>query len=330
MSVHLSPDYDLLFDDDLVSPSSAHELDTLFPDPTARYDFMALLKGTGMSAPQLSSRLWEGVWSSTLMNDSFGALRRGIETRFAVSETVPDRSRATGRSRRAAFGAWRGQILPGNWMPAPAVVPPDGLVDREERNKDRVRMVLDRYGVVFRELLARETAPFRWGSLFRSLRLMELSGEVVAGYFFEGLSGPQFASRQALRALQPADDGDSVYWMSAVDPASVCGLPIDALRGSYPRRLAGNHLVFFGRKCVMTSLRSGRELTIDLDPADPLLPSCLGVLRHLMTRQFSPIRSITVEKINGQNAGSSPYVDVLKTVFEARTDFRSVMLHRKI
>ena len=61
------------------------------------------------------------------------------------------------------------------------------------------------------------------------------------------------------------------------------------------------------------------ELTIDLDPTDPVLPSCLGVLRHLMTRHFSPIRSITVEKINGLDAGSSPYVDVLKTVFEART-----------
>ena len=330
VSIHLSPDYDLLFDEGREPRATEEGLDTLFPDPTARYDFMALLKRTGMSAPALSSRLWKGVWSSSLVNDSFGALRRGIETRFTVPEAVPDRARATGWSRRAAFSAWRGQVLPGNWMPAPVVEPPDGLVDREERNKDRVRMVLDRYGVVFRELLARETPPFRWGVLFRSLRLMELSGEVVAGYFFEGISGPQFASQQALRMLRRAGDGEPVYWMSAADPASVCGLPIDALRGSYPRRLPGNHLVFRGSRCVMTSMRSGKELTIDLDPADPALPSCLGLLRHLMTRHFRPIRSITVEKINGRDAGSSPYVDVLKTVFDARVDFRSVILHRNI
>ncbi len=329
VTVYLAPDHDLLFDDAVETVSGDDRHRTLFPDSTARYDFMTLLKRTGMQAPALSTLLWEGVWSTTLVNDSFGALRRGLETRFTAPETVADFSRTTGRSRRATFGAWRSQVLPGNWMPVTPVEPPDGLVDREERNKDRVRMVLDRYGIVFRELLARETSPFRWGALFRSLRLMELSGEVVAGYFFEDLAGPQFASHQAFRMLQREFE-DVVFWMSAVDPASVCGLPVDALRGKLPRRIPGNHLVFRGTECVMTSLRSGRELTIDLDPTDADLPSCLGVLRHLMTRHFNPIRSITVEKINGQDAGTGPYVDVLRTVFDAHVDFRSVVLHRKI
>ena len=78
-----------------------------------------------------------------------------------------------------------------------------------------------------RELLAREQPPFRWPDVFRTLRIMELSGEVLAGYFFEGIAGPQFMSPQALRLFRGGLAGNAVFWVSAVDPASVCGLAVD-------------------------------------------------------------------------------------------------------
>ena len=43
------------------------------------------------------------------------------------------------------------------------------------------------------------------------LRLMELAGEVAYGYFFEGLSGPQFAARKALAEVR-RDSGESFAW----------------------------------------------------------------------------------------------------------------------
>ncbi len=49
----------------------------------------------------------------------------------------------------------------------------------EELRRDRVRALLRRYGVLFRELLERELPPLRWGELFRTLRLMELSGRFL-------------------------------------------------------------------------------------------------------------------------------------------------------
>lgn len=91
-----------------------------------------------------------------------------------------------------------------------------------------------------------------------------------------------------------------------------------------------NHLVFRGSEVVVSSGRSGKDLTIDLDPDDLDLPACLGVLRHLMNRSFSPVRSITVEQINGVDAGRSPYVDVFETMFEARTDYKTLILNRRI
>ncbi|MCW0295056.1 hypothetical protein NIL11_26940, partial [Klebsiella pneumoniae] len=96
--------------------------------------------------------------------------------------------------------------------------------------------LLDRYGILFREMLSREAAPFGWPSLFRSLRLMELSGEVLAGYFFHGIPGPQFISHQAFRSLQRQLPEDTIFWFNATDPVSLCGRGLDGMRGILPKR----------------------------------------------------------------------------------------------
>jgi len=139
-------------------------------------------------------------------------------------------------------------------------------LETEERKKDRARLLLDRYGILFRELLQRELAPFRWAGVFRSLRIMELSGEVMAGIFFHGIPGPQFISHQAFRNLQHKLPEDAVYWMNATDPASLCGIQLDSIRGSLPPRLSGTHLVYRGTKLVFISRRNGRELTFNVPP----------------------------------------------------------------
>jgi ATP-dependent Lhr-like helicase len=105
--------------------------------------------------------------------------------------------------------------MPGNWQVLSIPISDADLVEREERNKERARLLLDRYGLVFKELLQNESPPFRWSSVFRALRLMELSGEVMTGYFFEGIPGPQFISHEAFRMLGKKLPEDAVYWMSA-------------------------------------------------------------------------------------------------------------------
>ena len=81
----------------------------------------------------------------------------------------------------------------GFWFRIPRETAERDALDEEEITRDRVRQVLQRYGVVFRELLETELPPLRWPRLFRSLRLMEFSGEVVTGRFFDGIRGLQFA-----------------------------------------------------------------------------------------------------------------------------------------
>jgi ATP-dependent helicase Lhr and Lhr-like helicase len=81
-----------------------------------------------------------------------------------------------------------------------------------ELDKERARMVLARFGVIFRELLEHELPPLRWPRLFRALRLLELSGEIVAGHFFDGIPGLQFATHEAIRKLAHPLPSDRLYW----------------------------------------------------------------------------------------------------------------------
>ena len=128
------------------------------------------------------------------------AVRRGIAGGFRAEEPARDGAR---RSRR--FDRWQAS-RPGGGLLVPRPVAESGqrdALDEEEIARDRIRQVLQRYGVVFREILEAELPPLRWARLFRSLRLMEFSGEVVTGRFFDGIHGLQFALPVGARGARP-------------------------------------------------------------------------------------------------------------------------------
>jgi ATP-dependent Lhr-like helicase len=163
--------------------------------------------------------------------------------------------------------------------------------------------------IIFRELLANELAPLQWRAIFRSLRLMELSGEVLSGYFFEGVSGPQFISPEAFRMLQEPLPQDAVFWVNATDPASLCGLgPVQGL----PPRISSTHLVYHGSKLVMISKRFGKSLDILVTPEDGRLAGYFVFFKDMLSREFNPLQKVSVESINGEPALQSRHADALK------------------
>jgi ATP-dependent Lhr-like helicase len=295
-------------------------IEELFADPRARYDFTTLFHVSNQTPSQLAERLWKAVWQGRVTNDGFLCLRRGMETGFKSASTVPGARRMRRRSPAP---------MPGNWQVLSIPVPDDDLVEREERSKERARLLLDRYGLVFKELLQNESPPFRWSSVFRALRLMELSGEVMTGYFFEGIPGPQFISHEALRMLNRELPENAIYWMSAVDPGSLCGISLEGLKEKLPRRVPGTHLVYHGSRLVLVSQRNGAALTFRVSPEDSHLDKYLGVFRHLLHRKFRPMRRIVVETINEEGASRSPYLEAIRQNFEVSAGHRNVTLYRK-
>lgn len=304
-----------------------------FPDPRGRYDFATLLKIGGHRPPDLYGLLWDAVWQGLISNDSFLALRKGVENRFVLPQNrlrnvKPTRRRRTGGHRLTFAKMTAPKPFAGNWFQLPFPETPDDPMTLETYNKDRVRLLLDRYGILFREILMRELPSFRWPPLFRSLRLMELSGEILTGYFFSGIPGLQFISQRAFRLLQQKLPHKAIYWINAMDPASLCGVALDSLKSTLPKRLKSTHVVYKGTEVVLISKRNGKDLEFKISPRDPDLQHYLGPLHHLLLRSFLPMRSISVETINRDNAARSPFVDPLRTAFDVVVDYKKVTLYR--
>jgi ATP-dependent Lhr-like helicase len=329
-------DLDLLQEDipQLFSEEPRQEvpLRELFPDPGGRYDFSTLLRHAQVGPANLTEKLWNGVWQGRVTNDAFLPLRQAVMNKFKTPDLMAGEERPPrrwGHRRSSLAKRKKSRFFAGNWHLVPSAELSEDLLEMEERRKDRARLLLERYGVLFRELLQRELPALSWSGVFRALRIMELGGEVFAGYFFKGIPGPQFISPQALHMLQRKLPEDSVYWMNAADPASLCGVQLESLRGSLPPRLSTTHLVYRGIHLSMISRRTGRDLQFLVPPDDPHLPEYLGFFRHLLCRQFRPVRRIAVEMINGEDAPQSPYVPALRNSFDVLLDYRQVNLFLK-
>jgi ATP-dependent Lhr-like helicase len=306
-----------------------------FPDNRGRYSLSDLLNDPPDTPNRALQELWAGVWAGKVTNDTAMALRQGIAQGFKPGgqpqENAPARlsmGRPRRYRRRSAGRLSAGSI--GNWHLVRKPYPPESLLEMEELVKDRVRLLLDRYGILFRQLLARERPVFQWASIFRPLRLMELSGEVIAGCFFNDIAGPQFVSPNMLRLLKKRLPGDALFWINAIDPASLCGLGVDALKGQLPRRVVTTHLVYLGSRLAMASRRRGKSLDIHLPAAHQRLGDCFGLFDHLLGRKVNPLKSITVETINGEDAAGSPYLEVLAKRFDTVPEMGRVTVYGRL
>jgi ATP-dependent Lhr-like helicase len=285
------------------------ELSGLFPGPVGRYSLPDIVRFSKSDSRSATKKLWDLAWRGLAANDAFAAVRQGILTDFA-----PIRLKLEGRRPfRPGAGRWRlPQPFPGNWR----VLSIEGMekdpIDEVELVKDRVRQLLRRYGILFREIVAYELPPFRWGAIFRALRIMELSGEILSGYFFEGIPGIQFCSHDAFRFLNEPLPEDPVYWMNAVDPASLAGIGLGALKGVLPSRIPSVHIVYRGEKPVLLSRRNGKVLAFRAPPDDPRIFDYLSFLKVLLSREFDPEKVVTVETVNGKPASESDYARPLK------------------
>lgn len=307
-------------------PEADDALTALFADPAARYPFLQLADRQSGPLVELNERWWRAVWNGAVSADTLAPLRQGAQRGYRLTDLGAARQRTVGRPghrrtlrrSRAGFGeAWAGA-----WFLLPeAPAPADALLELEDA-KERARLLLDRYGLVCRELANREGGLLRWSRLFRALRVMELAGEVVAGYFFSGLSGPQFAPPAALGLLQSERPGPAHFWCNALDPISPCGLGLDW--PELPQRRPQNYLAFRDGRLALVIENLARRLTFYADPADCDRDGVLAPLAFLLERQ----RRLQIEQINDEPAAASPYRRAVESLGRLVSDHRGSYLER--
>ncbi len=302
------------------------ELEHLIPDRRGRYSFFDIAEFSHLDTVAAAERLWKQAWKGNVTTDTFRTIRKGAITRFKPQPFAAETARLA--SRRSGFDRWKvSRPLEGHWLRIDRTDGEADILAGEELVKDRARQLLKRYGILFRDLVANELPPLQWRAVFRSLRLMEFSGEIVSGYFFKGVSGVQFASQEAFRLLQDPLPEDSVFWINAADTASLCGIAAGNVQG-LPPRVPSTYLVYHGSRMVMIAKRQGKVLDIFVPADDPRLPDYFNLFKHLLGREFNPAPRISIEMVNNEPAMGSAYAEPLKR-FGFRTSRTALELWRE-
>jgi len=145
--------------------------------------FVDLTSATGRLASEVEDALWELVTGGLVTADGFENLRALLD---------PKRRNGQGKGRTA-----RPRHAPGRWaLLRHTPPPPDGNADAF------ARQLLQRWGVVFRDVAVKESIAPAWRDLLVSLRRMESRGEIRGGRFVSAFLGEQFALPEALDLLR--------------------------------------------------------------------------------------------------------------------------------
>ena len=174
---------------------------------------------TTLLPSEVEDALWELTAGGLVTADGFENLRALID---------PKRRRGEGRgqTRRPRHAAGRWALV----TRSTTVIAPD------DRVKKFAQQLLLRWGVLFRDLLARETVAPPWRELLPVLRRMEAQGDIRGGRFVSGFTGEQFARPEAidlLRSVRRAETADQASVEAApADPLNLAGIILPGARVS--------------------------------------------------------------------------------------------------
>jgi ATP-dependent Lhr-like helicase len=193
-----------------------------------------LVRGLGAPAEQVGRALWELVAAGLVTADGFDSLRVLIDPRRKAIAQGPL------RRPRNTVGRW--SLL----NPAAGVVESPGsqAERREAELESACWMLLRRYGVVFRDVLERETTIPRWRELLGMFRRLEARGSVRGGRFVNGFGGEQFAVPEAvagLRETRLTGRADEAITVAAADPLNLAGIVVP---GERPAAVPGKTVTF--------------------------------------------------------------------------------------
>jgi ATP-dependent Lhr-like helicase len=191
---------------------------------------------SGLTKQQTTTALWELATAGLAAADGFDQLRAMMDPRrkAAAPEPMPTSSLRKPRSTRTTVGRWSlfGEQDALEQTAIATARANDIALDAH------ARILLLRYGVLFRELLARESNAPKWRDLLPILRRLEARGEVRGGRFVSGAFGEQYALPEAVDALRAARressarEEESPIAVAAADPLNLAGILVPGERVS--------------------------------------------------------------------------------------------------
>jgi ATP-dependent helicase Lhr and Lhr-like helicase len=185
---------------------------------------------TALTRAETAHALWELATAGLAAADGFDQLRALMDPRRKATTTETPGKRPT----RTTAGRWSLLNEDDDQAQAqPHAVDAIAAARRTDAALESfARMLLARYGVLFRDLLARESNAPKWRELLNILRRLEARGEVRGGRFVNGFGGEQFALPEAVESLREARKHESQHEIAvaAADPLNLAGIIVPGER----------------------------------------------------------------------------------------------------
>jgi ATP-dependent Lhr-like helicase len=203
--------------------------------------FADIVRGTGRLKAEVETALWELVAGGLITADGFDNLRSLIDPKRRAGQ-------GSGRTTRPRHSS-------GRW----ALLYTDQAADRNRAVEATCWMLLKRYGIVFRDLLARETNLPKWRELQMAFRRLEDRGEIRGGRFVDGFLGEQFAlpvAVESLRATRKMPNTGETIILSAADPLNLVGILVP---GDRIPAISGKTVTFNDGAVLQTTVSQDAE-----------------------------------------------------------------------
>jgi ATP-dependent Lhr-like helicase len=177
--------------------------------------FADIVRGTGKLKAEVETALWELVAGGLITADGFDNLRSLIDPKRRAGQ-------GTGRTARPRHST-------GRW----ALLHAGDAIEKTRSLESACWMLLKRYGIVFRDVIAREANLPTWRELLIAFRRLEDRGEIRGGRFVDGFLGEQFAlpvAVESVRAMRKLPASNETITLSAADPLNLVGILVPGER----------------------------------------------------------------------------------------------------
>lgn len=284
-----------------VGEVSSHDLVMALPGIT-HHRVLSILKKLFLSGCILCSRL-DGV---DVVLDQASNLQ-AVNHSMAAGTVGTRRNRAVARSMSRISRGWR-------WF-SKTEAAASSTLEKLEVHKEWARLLLDRYGILFPELLIHQGFTIESALWRTALSQMEWSGELISGYFVKTARSPQYLLPAAIETFTQTD---TMGWrvVHSSEPVSLCGFTAGLFRREFPFSRQFGWLIIENGEWGLAVWNKGKKVRIN-----PLWPrervqTALGIASNWQkkTGYFGSQGHWIITDVEHENRTGDELIDLMTAV----------------
>ena len=264
----------------------------------------------------ITEALMELVQAGLVTNDRLAPIRAFQKTEKAsINSIKPVHKRARMAMLRASY-QMEESSLEGRWAALPW-----GHPSPEEETTHWAMALMDRFGILTKELANIVPNSPAWKNLYKVLDHLELAGEIRRGHFVEGLQGAQFALPEAVEQLanipRTLNLETGCVVLHAQDPANIHGpgrvfeFPQDTQGETRHGFTPESWVAFLNGLPIAVAQKNGKRVDFFTQKEKEINQALTAILQRLASIAKPWFK---VETCGGEAAGLSPWRERLEKI----------------